>query len=69
MNRSEASQIERTYDDALLLSVVIEEGADLLVDQQRQGKNADVVPSNFFGAGHFKIGKCKAIAKVDGCSR
>lgn len=29
----------------------------------------DVVPSDFFGAGHFKIGECKAIAKVDGWRR
>lgn len=38
MNRPGASQMERTYDNALLLSVMIEEGANLLVDQQRQGK-------------------------------
>jgi hypothetical protein len=32
-------------------------------------KNVDVVPSDFFGVGHFKIGKCKVIVKVDGWRR
>jgi hypothetical protein len=61
---SGAGQIERTYDDALLLSVASKEGADLFVGQQRQErKNVDIVPNDFFGAGHFEIGECKAIQR------
>ena len=45
--------MERTYDDALLLSVMIEEGADLLVDQQRQGKKCGCCAQRFFWCGPF----------------